>query len=160
MIKLPNYTAENFDLREFVPESTYKLLGEGSLRLINNKLIIIAQELRNLLQVELKAKYKRAIPLTINNWHTGGQFKESGLRSLITSTGARFSQHKLGQAIDVRSNIPHYEIFNVIMKHEAFFMDLGVRRMEYLQATRGNGFGWVHIDLKETLSKKIVIFKP
>jgi hypothetical protein len=160
MIKLSNYTADNFVVQEFVPESVYKNLGDSSIAVINSKLIIIAQELRRLLNIELYYKYKRNIPLTINNWHTGGKFKNSGYRLPLTSVGAKFSQHKLGQAIDVRSNIPHWEIYNAIMRNKDFFYGLGVRRLEDPRDTKGKGFGWIHIDLKDKGQKEIITFKP
>ena len=43
---------------------------------------------------------KRFGPSTINTWRWGGHYKESGLRSFSTKTGAKWSQHKFGRAID------------------------------------------------------------
>ena len=39
---------------------------------------------------------------TINSWLWGGRYKESGLRDFNTTTGAKLSQHKFGNADDCK----------------------------------------------------------
>jgi hypothetical protein len=45
---------------------------------------------------------RRYGPTVVNNWHQGGAFSESGLRTMETGTGAALSQHKFGRAFDCK----------------------------------------------------------
>ena len=84
--------SDNFYLDEFVNPTTYNKFGYKSQRYIRPELIKIAQCLRSF----------TGLPCTINNWASGGAYKESGLRDFHTTTGASYSAHKFGAAIDIK----------------------------------------------------------
>lgn len=85
-------------------------------------------------------------PVTINNYATGGQYKESGLREQNTTTGAKKSAHKLGLAIDVKvKGMTGREMYDWAIKHAYPLYQLGVRRIEDVSLTPT----WLHLDLKE-----------
>ena len=83
--------APNFVIQEFVPKEIYDIHFDNSIRLIDERIIILAQLFRT-----------RYGAITINNWHNGGQYHESGLRLFSTPTGAKYSQHKYGRAVDLK----------------------------------------------------------
>jgi hypothetical protein len=63
--------SKNFELQEFVDPVTWMIRGQKSVELIDSRLITLAQFMRDYFKVNV----------TINNWQTGGQYKESGLRT-------------------------------------------------------------------------------
>lgn len=142
--------SEHFDLREFIDPVTFKELGEKSIDKIDKRLIDIAELLRKL----------AAKPVTINNWFSGGQYKESGLRRKDSPTGAKRSAHKEGKAIDCKvAGMSVASIQALVMAHEKDFFDLGVRQMEDVSFTPT----WTHLGTRQgTVVKegKIQIIKP
>jgi len=134
----------HFDLREFIDPVTYQARGEDSIGLINKKLIAIAEFVRT----------KLGKPVTINNWHTGGQYKESGLRNPNSKTGAKLSQHKLGNAIDCKVNgYGGNEWYQFVKDNAKELFNLGVRRIE----DKNIATTWLHIDCKEHGKKCIQV---
>lgn len=136
--------SQHFDLREFIDPVTYKARGKDSIGLINRKLIDIAEFIRS----------KTGKPVTINNWHVGGVFKESGLRNPNTKTGAKLSQHKLGNAIDCKaSGFTGVEWYEFVKENAKELYNLGARRIE----DKNLATTWLHIDCKEHGKKCIQV---
>lgn len=127
--------SNNFDLVELVDPVTYKSRGDKSIELLDNRLITLVQAFRDFF----------AVPITINNWATGGQYHESGLRQLDTTTGAKFSQHKYGRAADIKiPGITPEEARQTIRKNWAFFKSKGLTTIE------NNTPSWIHADCRFT----------
>lgn len=127
--------SEHFDIREFVDPETYAIRGDKSQELVDIRIVRCAELLR-----ELTGK-----PVIINTWHVGKQYKESGLRLPTTSTGAKFSQHKFGRAIDVKvSGINAEEVRNIIRTNWKEFKEAGLTTIEKDTPT------WVHMDCRFT----------
>lgn len=128
---------KNFYQDEFV-------YPNGDFNLMDSKIIIIAQWLRDTLGKSI----------TINNYATGGQYKESGLRSLTTTTGAKKSAHKEGKAIDIKvSGMTAKEVYDWCLDNQMQLYALGVREIENINATPT----WVHIGTRgEHLAIKII----
>lgn len=136
--------SEHFCIQEFVDPQTFKDRGDSSIGLINRKLIDIAEFVRS----------KIGKPVTINNWHSGGQFKESGLRNPNTKTGAKLSQHKLGNAIDCKAlGYSGNEWYKFVKDNAKELYNLGVRRIE----DKSLATTWLHIDCKEHGKKCIQV---
>jgi len=132
MIKAGKY----FVLEEFINPNDFAEHKENSIDLIDKRIIAIADFIR-----ETVGK-----PVTINNWHTGGQFKESGLREQNTTTGAKKSAHKEGKAIDVKVNgFGGKEWYDFVKKNAKALYQLGARRIE----DKSLATTWLHIDVKE-----------
>jgi hypothetical protein len=128
--------SQNFFLDEFIDPVTYEELGAKSIDQIDGKLIAIAQFVRT----------KLGKGITINNWFTGGKFKESGLRNPATKTGAKLSQHKLGKAIDLKASVVSGKDWHKFVKENSKELyKLGVRRIECDSIAKT----WLHIDLRE-----------
>lgn len=125
--------SKDFDLREFVDPATWQIRGEKSIELIDARLITLVQFMRDYF----------GVPVTINDWHTGGKYKESGLRTFMSKTGATYSQHKFGRAADLKFSglTPEY-VRKEIRRNWPVFMDKGLTCIEKDTPT------WVHIDCR------------
>ena len=100
---------------------------------------------------------KTGAPVTINNWATGGNYSESGLRTFSSSTGAAWSLHKWGAAIDVKvKGLSTEKVFKIIFENESAFFAEGARRIEDIAFTPT----WLHIDCGWTGADHILIIKP
>lgn len=128
---------DNFYLDEFIDPSTYISRGEKSIQLIDMRIVYACQYIRDHLGA-----------ITVNNWAKGGQFKESGLRSPFTKTGAKFSQHKYGRAADIKvAGKTPAEVHAFIKANEQFFIERQwITTMEELEDTPT----WTHIDCRFT----------
>jgi hypothetical protein len=141
--------SKNFDLWEFVSK---KILAQGektALLTVDKRIITVAQAIRD--------DIDRGV--FINTYNLGGHLENSGVRDFDTPIGAKYSQHKYGRAIDIKvPSMNHKEVVERIMKREMFFFNLGVRRIESLEATPT----WIHIDLgvSNLDQSGIIIFKP
>ena len=80
-----------FCLEELVDKPFIDRFDERALQFLNRGMVLCIDRLRDAVG-----------PLKINDWHLGGQFHESGLRLWTTTTGAQFSQHKYGNAFDLK----------------------------------------------------------
>ena len=139
--------SRSFILQEFVPKSVFDYFGDYAVNFIDPKLIALAQFIRD--------TFGKVV--IINNWHTGGQYSESGLREHYTTTGAKFSQHKFGRAIDIKiPGLLPSEIYTHILANEKLFLDAGLTTMENIAAT----LTWNHLDIRKQTSDKIVIVNP
>lgn len=128
--------SEHFELEEFINPADFAEHKENSIDLIDKKLIDIAEFIRT----------NTKKPVTINNWHTGGQYKESGLREQNTTTGAKKSAHKSGKAIDVKiKGWGGTEWYNWVRINAKTLYQLGARRIE----DKSLATTWLHIDTKE-----------
>jgi len=118
----------------------------GDFSKVDSKLVIVAQWLRDNL----------GKPITINNYATGGQYKESGLRDINTTTGAKKSAHKEGKAIDIKvSGMTAKEVYEWCLKHSDELYALGVREIEDSRYTPS----WTHLGTRGNW-ECIKIIKP
>lgn len=125
-----------FIVQEFINPTTYERLGDDSINLIDSKLIDIAEFIREDI----------GLPITINNWHNGGQYEESGLRDKDSTTGAPKSTHKLGKGIDLKiKGYSGKEWYNYVKANSKQLYDLGLRRIE----DKSIATTWCHMDTKE-----------
>jgi hypothetical protein len=128
--------SQNFILQEFIPPDIYAERGDKSIELLDNRIISLAQFFRD---------YFGSI--TINNWDSGGQYKESGLRSFTTTIGAKYSQHRFGRGADLKfTGTTPQKAYAEVLKNQKLFYDKGLRVMENISATPS----WLHIDVRIT----------
>lgn len=150
----------NFWLDEFVAPEIYKRFQGNSLIFVNPLLIKIVQLLRN-----------RFGCVIINNWSQHGKidasefllleesqkqnyFTKSGLRSPWCSVGATYSQHKFGNAVDLKftTATPKQVRKDIIKNYDTLYKPLGLMAME------DNTTSWLHIDCRNTNTDKLFIF--
>lgn len=126
---MKGYRPPSFIIQELVSPDIYAAMGERSWELLDPGILMMAQLLRD-----------KFGPVTINNWLTKGQYKESGLRSFLTSTGAKLSQHKYGRALDLKfKNTTPQAVYAYILAHPEEFPYITI--MENIEATPT----WLHI---------------
>ncbi|MGL4475418.1 MAG: hypothetical protein ACRCT7_13350 [Shewanella sp.] len=90
------YKPKHFKTQELVPEHIYKARGEKALELIDERVLITIDTLRE----------KLGCSITINNWMWGGNRNWSGLRTAgfyksLQAYEDSLSQHKYGRAVDM-----------------------------------------------------------
>lgn len=134
----------SFILQELVDPATYKARGERAWELLDPRALITLQALRDSLG-----------PCIVNSWHAGGSFKESGLRSFGTATGATYSQHKYGRAFDCkfRNALPGEALAYVQANREKFPHLTVIEDVAYTAT-------WFHFDVRFTGRSDIWIVKP
>jgi len=153
------YKPEHFLPHELVDQDTYALFKDQPdtiYRLFPDGLLMAADDLRELFG-----------STTINNWYYGGERQWSGFRHERSRYFSKTSEHSSCNALDmVFSNAEVPAVFGYIMANEAKFYDLGIRRIESLEATakhQGVSAGnWLHLDVKECGKPegKIHVFRP
>ncbi len=138
----------NFILQEFIDPATHAKFGDASLWFIDPRLVRVVQAIRML----------TGRSIAINNWHTGGAFKESGFRPASTETGASMSQHKFGRAADLKfKDLGPTEALKIVQANYAQLRTLGLTCVEDPAFTPT----WLHIDVRNTAnSENLLIIKP
>jgi hypothetical protein len=138
----------HFILQEFVPKVIFDKWGEKSIQFIDFRIVEFAELLRQ----------NMARSLIINNWHKGGTYQESGLRTFTTKTGASMSQHKFGRAIDVKllddvGNI-HKNSGAILRTHVFENWEL---YKHLITTTEADTDTWAHFDCRYTGMEKILV---
>ncbi len=121
-----------FSIREFVSECVYKLRGERSVQLIDNHLTTFMDNLREAL----------GKPITINDWHVGGEYQWRGLRNPRSDWYSEFSQHTFGRGIDFKvKGMSADEVRAWIIEN---------RELEWVKCVTflESEISWVHCDLR------------
>lgn len=130
-----------FTVEELVSKEVYELLGDEAIKLFDPKALEVLEDVREILDV----------PLICNNWRSGGSRDDCGYRDLKCSVGASKSAHKTGQAFDLVSNVLSANEMRNRIQLCAHMLRHNIR-ME-------DGVNWLHIDVKNTTSQKIITFK-
>lgn len=140
------YIPKNFSVKEFVSREVYTSLGESSWWLLNPNIVYTMDKLRDYF----------GKPVTINSWDIGGTFEQRGFRD-DSSVGARYSQHKFGNAADF--SIVNYEAEEVRKKILALSKGYFNGIVKYISAMESDT-NWVHIDCRPATWDGIKVFKP
>ncbi len=126
---------KHFNIQELVHPDVYVARGNAAAQLIDIRIVNVAEWLRE----------KTGKPIVINNWKYSGRYKESGLRNPFTKTGARYSQHKYGRALDLKvQGMDAEEVRQLIRDNWAELKEIGLTCIEKDTPT------WVHIDCRHT----------
>ena len=139
---------DNFYLDEFVPPEIYNVRGARSLALMDIRIILACQHIRDI----------SGRRVTVNNWWNGGALDERGLRISNTPTGARWSQHKYGRAVDLSvDGMRPREVHDLIRKHEIYFIE-----RQWITTLENPAFTptWTHIDCRHTGLDRFLIVDP
>ena len=134
--------SQHYTIQEFVPPVIYQQFGDNSIWFIDQRIVLLADWLCDYFGVHL----------IVNDWHKGGQFKESGFRDPATSTGAARGQHKFGRAADFKH--PQMDAEGVREEirrnYKALNQRFGVTTIEQDTPT------WCHVDLRWTGLDKLL----
>lgn len=138
------YIPKYFSAKEFVHPSDYAAHGERCFELIDSRIIIAADKLRE----KFGATY-------INTWAFGGPRQLSGLRPLNSTIGAKYSQHKFGRALDLTfRDVTVQEVYAYILAHSWMYPEITC--VENIAATPT----WLHIDCRWHSKEGIWIVNP
>ena len=151
---------KNFSLSEFIDPSIYKELGDTSIKLLDSRLPIIAQEVKDI----LTEHYKKNVRVTINGNLNGHIYTESGLRKDNTTTGAKWSDHKYGRAIDCKFSLddstvlPIKDVYFILTQADNLsrLLKLGLTTIEDINYTKT----WLHLSVRYTLKEGLTIVQP
>lgn len=139
-----SYKPKHFIVQELVDPAIYEAKGDAALAMLDPALLESADKLRD-----------RFGPCTINNWHSGGQYKESGLRRPDTKTGAAKSAHKIGKALDLKfAKATPREVYDHILKNPSLYP--GITELEDVACTPT----WLHIGCRAHGGKGIRVIRP
>lgn len=83
------YTCKHFAIHELVPPNAYKERGEKAWQLLDDRLLMTLDKLRERFGV-----------MTVNSYHWGGDREWSGLRTSDSPYYSPYSQHSFGRAAD------------------------------------------------------------
>ena len=133
------YKPKYFKIWELVPEHVYLKYGEAAWQFFDINMLKTADALR-----------ERFGPLVVNNWKSGGQFSERGLRSFDYGGIFNRSLHKYGKALDFHSNtFTSEEIRQYILDNPDEFPYISCLEM---------GVNWVHFDTRNRRNSDGSIF--
>lgn len=109
--------------------------GETDMNKMDVKIVLVAQWIRDTI----------GKPVTINNYATGGRYKERGLRDINSTTGAKKSAHKEGKAIDIKvKGMTAKEVWDWCMDNQMELYAMGVREIEHWENTPS----WTHLSTR------------
>lgn len=138
------YRTKHFRIEELVDPAIFQARGERAWELLRPGPLRMLDLLRE--------KFGRC---TVNNWHAGGSYKESGLRRFDTGTGAKFSMHKYGGAFDCKFEGAHpAEVYSYVLENPADFPL--ITTVEDVAHTPS----WFHFDDRNHSKDGIWIVKP
>ena len=139
MITYPLHGSNWFDVREFVDERTWDILGLKAAWMIDPRIVRVADLLRE----------KAGVPVIVNNWHIKKKWEtlydSSGYRSIWDKTGGTLSQHRCGRAADFKvQGFTPRQMMILIQANAAEFRALGLTTMEDVNSTPT----WLHCDCR------------
>lgn len=136
-----------FRLEEFIPKEVYNRFGENSIWFVDTRIVDLANFVRS--------RFGKS--MTINNWHSGGNFNYRGFRPPDCSVGGKLSQHKFGRAIDFNiEGITPQEVYKDIIQNTSLYIKAGATTVEDIAYTKG----WSHIDIRAHKEPGLKIVKP
>lgn len=132
-----------FKLEELVSEAVYKKYGETAWFIFQTELLVSI----------LLIRVGIGMPITVNNWHSGGRFDERGYRENLsdivtakTNKGQIYiSGHVLGTAIDFTvKGMTATEVREWIVDNQ----DMFPCKIRLERCVNGKEISWVHLDTK------------
>lgn len=105
-------------------------------------------------------------PIIINNWGTGGQLRQCGLRSnmddLVRAKTAKkelyLSAHTMGKAFDLHDKLGrNLKLYDHVLKLLKQGKLSTFKRLEDRNNTYTQG-GWVHVDSFQPLEQNLIVF--
>ena len=129
----------SFIIQEFVSRRVWETWRSNSIWFLNPNMILFCQWLKD----------QTDSIVTVNDWCFGGSYEFSGLRPFDCKIGANMSQHRFGNAIDIKVKDWDAEyVRNLIREHSKYLnKEFGLSTMEKDTPT------WVHVDFRFTGKK-------
>jgi hypothetical protein len=129
-----SYRPKYFALNELVPPDVIASRGDQAWQLMDERILRGADWLR-----------EKFGPCVINGKFNGKGFTESGLRSPFTTTGAKWSQHKFGRAVDMKFlKVNVKEVYDYILANQPEARANGITTVENI----AHSPSWLHCDCR------------
>jgi len=139
------YRPKNLKIQNIVDAETFKMLGERAWQLFDADLLY---DIDNAM-----ISFFGQEPI-INNWLDKGFYKYSGFRPVYCTEGAILSQHRLGNAFDLKFKaVQPKEVFKLIYDNSELWPSITCMEAPDLTPT------WTHIDGRNIDTDKIYIIK-
>lgn len=133
------YIPKHFAAHELVPEHVYRARGEKSFELLDDRLLITLDQLRDCFG-----------SITVNNWFWGGNRQWSGLRTEKSPYGSMFSQHRFGRAADcIFKDFRAEEVRQQVLKNPDRFPHITFIELD---------IDWFHFDVRNC--ERITTWSP
>lgn len=145
----------NFTIPELVPKSVWDKFGQNSIWFLDIGHVRSMQWLRD----NLTKDFGRQVQLVVNDWATGGNMHQRGLRTPEAKSYSFWSQHSHGRACDFHSpNLTITEIYTWLIDNESRVLaESSFRAIEDITVTKT----WLHIDSRPVINaSKLLIVKP
>jgi hypothetical protein len=138
------YQCEHFKIWELVDKDTHAALGDSAWMLFRPEALSSLDKIREYFDKEI----------VINNWHGGGDLSYCGFRPYNVSVGARYSQHRLGNAFDLHFGdaMSADEVRKEILAHKDDRAFIDITCLE-------TNISWVHVDFRN-IADRIRLVKP
>lgn len=133
------YIPTFFAAHELVPETVYMYRGDRSWELLDDRLLITLDALR-----------EQFGPITVNNYMWGGDREWAGLRTANSPYGTEYSQHRFGRAADcifTKNSVD--TVRDYILGHPDAFPYINSVELET---------SWLHFDVRNC--DRILTYKP
>ncbi len=135
------YTCRYFAIHELVPKSVFEQRGESAWELLDDRLLITLDALRD--------RFGR---MTVNNYFWGETREWSGLRTPESPFFSPYSQHTFGRAADcLFADIPAARVRQYILARPSD------STYQYINGIETD-IDWLHFDVRNT--ERIKTFKP
>lgn len=127
-----------FSIQDLVDKTVFDKFGQTAWKFID----------KDLLACLLIIREKLGKPITINNWHKGGQFSQRGLRTNISpmvkgKTSLYLSAHLFGKGVDFDvAGMTAVEVRAWIVANAALFPC----KIRLERNMAGKPINWVHLD--------------
>lgn len=143
------YKCQKFSIKELVSKQVYQKFGESSWMFFDEDI------LKDLDTIRLY----HGSPIIINNWASGGNFSQCGLRCnkdplIVNAKGIYCTAHIMGKAFDLHSN----NIKKLYDDIQYLFNQGKLKAIKRMESSKSTKFGWCHVDSFQTNSSKLVIF--
>ncbi len=137
-----------FSIKELVSKDVYLKYGETAWQFFDVRL----------LETLLFIREKLDLPITINNWHLGGEFQQRGfrentceiVRNRTKKNHIYCSAHVTGQAVDLDVNSMTAEDIRDWIVESQEILPHPIRLED--------GVAWIHLDCRDA-GKKVYLFK-
>lgn len=134
----------NFRLYELVSKQVFEMLGSNAWSLFNSEFLLDVDKF----VTDLK-KDTDCSSVIINDWYWKGSYEQSGFREANSTTGVSKSQHRIGNALDLKFvGCTLDEALEYLVTNASKYPN--IRRYENLSSTRSDNKygGWLHVDGK------------
>lgn len=154
--------SENFYLDEFIHPDIYFKFGRNSVVYLNKELVKMVELIRKGFNEARKLKDPQAkeVGLYLNNWATGGNLKNCGLRYMYNPhKKGSHSRHYYSFCADLHctGGVDEAELYAHLVEYQDFYYTKGLTTIERYEYTQG----WVHISIEwRPFEEKIRFIKP